>query len=338
MRRSIRLIDCTLRDGSHAVSHSFTPEQARVVARALDGAGVPVIEIAHGDGLGGSSFNYGFSLHDDRELIRAAAGEVRNAKLAAILMPGIGVADDLREVRETGVTVARVATHCTEADTAEQHIGLARELGMEAIGFLMMSHMNEPARLAEQARLMESYGAQCVYVADSAGSMTMPEVRARVAAVREAVSCDIGFHGHHNLSLAVANSLVAIEEGATDIDGCLCGLGAGSGNCPTEIFIAVAEKLGLPTSVDLFRIMDVAEEVVRPLMTREQIVDRSALLLGYAGVTSSYLLHAQHASSRFGVDMKDILVELGRRKVVSGQEDMIVDVAVSLAGRATTRT
>ncbi len=338
MTRSFRLLDSTLRDGSHAVSHSFTPEQARTVARALDDAGVPVIEIAHGDGLGGSSFNFGFSLHDDRDLMRAAAGEVKNAKLAVVLMPGIGVADDLHEVREIGVTVARIATHCTEADIAEQHIGLARDLGMEAIGFLMMSHMNEPAPLAEQARLMESYGAQCVYVADSAGSMTMPEVRARVVAVREAVSCDIGFHGHHNLSLAVANSLVAIEEGATHIDGCLCGLGAGSGNCPTEILIAVAEKFGLSTGVDLFRIMDAAEEVVRPLMRRAQIVDRSALLLGYAGVTSSYLLHAQRASARFGVDTKDILVELGRRKVVSGQEDMIVDVAVSLAGRAATVT
>jgi 4-hydroxy 2-oxovalerate aldolase len=252
-----------------------------------------------------------------------------------VLLPGIGVAEDLREVRDIGVTVARVATHCTEADISEQHIGLARELGMEAIGFLMMSHMVEPARLVEQARLMESYGAECVYVADSAGAMTMTDVRARVAALRAALSCDIGFHGHHNLSLATANSLVAIEEGATHIDGCLCGLGAGAGNCPTEILIAACEKLGISSGVDLFRIIDAAEEVVRPMMRREQVIDRTTLLLGYAGVTSSYLLHAQRASAKFGVDPKEIVVELGRRKVVSGQEDMILDVAIALAGGAT---
>jgi 4-hydroxy 2-oxovalerate aldolase len=333
--RAFRLTDSTLRDGSHALAHRFTEDQVRAVAGALDRAGLPVIEVSHGDGLGGSSFNYGFSGTDELQLLRAAAEVVRDARLAVLLLPGIGVADDLREVREIGATVARIATHCTEADIAEQHIGLARELGMEAVGFLMMSHMTEPSKLAEQARLMESSGAQCVYVVDSAGALTVPEARARVAALREALECEIGFHAHSNLSLAVANSLAAVEEGARQIDGCTCGLGAGAGNCPTEVLVAVCARLGLETGVDPLAMMDAAEEVVRPIMPRPQIVDRDALLLGYAGVYSSFLLHAQRASSRFGVDTKDVLIELGRRRIVGGQEDMIIDVAIELAGRAT---
>lgn len=333
MSTAFRLTDSTLRDGSHAMSHRFTPDQARDVARALDEAGVPVVELSHGDGLGGSSFNYGFSAHDERELLRAAAGVVERAKIAVLLLPGIGVADDLRVVREIGASVARIATHCTEADIAEEHIGLAGELGMEAVGFLMMAHMIEPERLAEQARMMESYGAGCVYVVDSAGAMTVPDVRARVRALREALSCQVGFHAHNNLSLAVANSLAAVEEGAAQIDGCTCGLGAGAGNCPTEILVAVCDKLGIPTGIDTFGIMDAAEDVVRPMMPRPQLIDRPALLLGYAGVYSSFLLHAERAAARFGVDAKEILVELGRRGVVGGQEDMIVDVAVELARR-----
>jgi 4-hydroxy 2-oxovalerate aldolase len=328
---AFRLTDTTLRDGSHAVSHQFTVEQVRAVASALDRAGVPVIEISHGDGLGGSSFNYGFSGTDERGLLRAATQAVSTARLAVLLLPGIGVAEDLREVHDIGVTVARVATHCTEADISEQHIGLARELGMEAIGFLMMAHMTDPAALAEQAKLMESYGAQCVYVVDSAGAMTVPDARVRVAALREALACEVGFHAHNNLSLAVANSLAAAEEGAMQIDGCTCGLGAGAGNCATEILVAVCDRLGIQTGIDPLAMMDVAEDVVRPVMSRQQTIDRSALLLGYAGVYSSFLLHAERASERFGVDTKDILIELGRRRVVGGQEDMIIDVAVELA-------
>ncbi|HXF71721.1 MAG TPA: 4-hydroxy-2-oxovalerate aldolase [Actinomycetota bacterium] len=332
---AFRLTDTTLRDGSHAVSHRFTVEQVRAVARALDRAGVPVIEVSHGDGLGGSSFNYGFSATDERELLAAAAEEVSRAKLAVLLLPGIGVAEDLRVVRDLGASVARVATHCTEADISPQHIGMAKDLGMEAVGFLMMAHMIEPAALAGQARIMEDAGADCVYVTDSAGAMTVPDARARVAALREALSCEVGFHAHNNLSLAVANSLAAIEEGATQIDGCLCGLGAGAGNCPSEILVAVCDKLGVPTGVDALALMDAAEEVVRPFMPRPQVIDRAGLLLGYAGVYSSFLLHAERAAQRFGVDAKDILIELGRRKVVGGQEDMIVDVAVELSrGRA----
>jgi 4-hydroxy 2-oxovalerate aldolase len=333
-RPAFRLTDTTLRDGSHAVSHRFTVEQVQAVARALDRAGVPVIEVSHGDGLGGSSFNYGFSATDERELLAAAAGEVSRARLAVLLLPGIGVAEDLKVVRDLGASVARIATHCTEADISPQHIGMAKELGMEAVGFLMMAHMIEPRALAEQARIMEQAGADCVYVTDSAGAMTVPEARARVAALREALSCQVGFHAHNNLSLAVANSLAAVEEGATQIDGCLCGLGAGAGNCPSEILVAVCDRLGIPTGVDPLAMMDAAEDVVRPIMPRPQVIDRSGLLLGYAGVYSSFLLHAERAAERFGVDAKDILIELGRRKVVGGQEDMIVDVAVELAGKA----
>lgn len=332
MTAAFRLTDTTLRDGSHALSHRYTEEQVRAIARALDAAGVPVIELSHGDGLGGSSFNYGFSARDERALLRAAAEEVRRAKLAVLLLPGIGVAEDLKVVRDIGATVARIATHCTEADIAEQHIGMAKQLGMEAVGFLMMSHMVEPAKLLEQAKLMESYGADCVYVVDSAGALTIPQARERVRALRDGLDCEVGFHAHNNLSLAVANSLAAIEEGATQIDGCLCGLGAGAGNCPIEILAAVCDRLGIPTGVDHFALMDAAEEVVRPIMPRPQVIDRAALLLGYAGVYSSFLLHAERAAERYGVPAHEILVELGRRKVVGGQEDMIVDVAVELAG------
>jgi 4-hydroxy 2-oxovalerate aldolase len=323
-----------LRDGSHAVRHQFTPDQATAIAGALDRAGVPVIEISHGDGLGGSSFNFGFSRDDEWSLIRAAAQVVTRAKLAVLLIPGVGIARDLERARELGVSVARIATHCTEADIAIQHIGLAKDLGMEAIGFLMMSSMLEPAALVIQARIMEDAGADCVYVVDSAGAMTTPDARARVAALKAALrpETQVGIHAHNNFSLAVANSLGALDEGVDQIDGCSRGLGAGAGNCPTEVLIAVSEKLGYETGVDTLSIMDVAEDTVRPVMPREQVIDRSALTLGYAGVYSSFLLHAERASERFGVPTRDILLELGRRRVVGGQEDMIVDVAMDLAG------
>ncbi len=335
-RRSYRLTDSTLRDGSHALRHQFTPEQAAAIAGALDQAGVPVIEISHGDGLGGSSLNYGFSKCDERELIRAAAGAIQRAKLAVLLLPGIGLATDLREVHDLGVSVARIATHCTEADIAIQHIGMAKDLGMEAVGFLMMAHMIEPAALLRQARIMEDAGADCVYVVDSAGAMTIQDARARVAELKVGLrpTTQVGIHAHNNLSLAVANSIAALEEGVDQVDGCSRGLGAGAGNCPTEVLVAVSEKLGYATGVDPLAIMDVAEDVVRPILPREQIVDRPALTLGYAGVYSSFLLHAERAAERFGVDSREILLELGRRKVVGGQEDMIVDVALELSRRS----
>ena len=333
--RAYRLTDSTLRDGSHALAHQYTPEQAAAIAGALDAAGVPVIEISHGDGLGGSSFNYGFSRENERELIRAAAAVVRRAKLAVLLLPGIGLADDLREVRELGVSVARIATHCTEADIAIQHLGTAKDLGIEAVGFLMMAHMIEPAKLLEQARIMEDAGADAVYVVDSAGAMTTHDARARVAELKAGLrpTTQVGVHAHNNLSLAVANSIGALEEGVDQVDGCSRGLGAGAGNCPTEVLVAVSDKLGYSTGVDPMKIMDVAEDVVRPIMPREQIINRPALTLGYAGVYGSFLLHAERAAERFGVDAREILLELGRRKVVGGQEDMIVDVALELSRR-----
>jgi 4-hydroxy 2-oxovalerate aldolase len=333
--RTFRLTDSTLRDGSHALAHRYSPEQVAAIAGALDAAGVPVIEVSHGDGLGGSSFNYGFSANDERELIRAAAGAVQRSKLAVLLLPGIGVAEDLREARELGASVARIATHCTEADIAIQHIGMAKRLGMEAVGFLMMAHMIGPEDLLAQARIMEAAGADCVYVVDSAGAMTSGDATDRVKALKDGLrsGTQVGIHAHNNLSLGVANSLAALDEGVDQVDGCSRGLGAGAGNCPTEVLIAVTQRLGWDSGVDPLRIMDVAEDVVAPVMARQQVIDRAALTLGYAGVYSSFLLHAERAAERFGVDARDILLELGRRKVVGGQEDMIVDVAIELSQR-----
>jgi 4-hydroxy 2-oxovalerate aldolase len=329
--RDFRLIDSTLRDGSHAISHQYTVEQVVAIVKGLDAAGVQVIEVAHGDGLGGSSFNYGFSAVDEMELIAAAVGATTNAQIACLLLPGIATADDIRRVRELGVGVARIAVHCTEADITEQHIKVAKDLGMEAIGFLMMSHMNTPEGLLAQARLMQSYGADTVYIADSAGAMTTNDVRARVATLVGGLDVPLGVHAHQNLSLAVANSIAAYEEGARNLDGTSAGLGAGAGNCPTEILAAVCEKNGIVSGVDVLALMDVAEDVTRPLMPRQQVVDRAGLLLGYAGVYGSFLLHAQRAAERYGVSQAEILLELGERKVVGGQEDMIIDVAVELA-------
>lgn len=328
-----RLTDSTLRDGSHAVAHRFTAEDAALIASALDRAGVPVIEVSHGDGLGGSSFNYGFSAQSEVDLVSAAASAVGQAQIAVLLLPGIGLAADLETVVEAGASVARIATHCTEADIAIQHLGKARQLGMEAVGFLMLAHMIEPHVLLEQARIMEMAGAQTVYVVDSAGAMTTDQARARVAALKEGLgsATQVGIHAHQNLGLAVANSIAAVEEGVDQVDGCTRGLGAGAGNCPTEVLVAVADRLGWQTGIDLLAIMDAAEDVVAPLMLREQIVNRSALTLGYAGVYGSFLLHAERAAERFDVSARDIILELGRRGVVGGQEDMIVDVALELS-------
>jgi 4-hydroxy 2-oxovalerate aldolase len=325
--------DSTLRDGSHPKRHQISVEEVRDVARALDRAGVPWIEVSHGDGLGGSSFNYGFSLVDEYELMAAALDEMEQAKLAVLLLPGIGTKDELKKAWDVGARLVRVATHCTEADISPQHLALARELGYLTVGFLMMAHMNTPEGLAEQARIMADAGAQVVYCTDSAGAMTSDQVAARVDALRAALPDDvqIGFHAHHNLSLGVANSLVAFEHGATWIDGSTCGLGAGAGNTPTEIFVAVADKVGLKTGIDALSMMDAAEEVVRPIMTHVPLVNREALLLGYAGVYSSFLLHADRAAQRFGVSSKDILIEAGRRQAVGGQEDLLIDIAAELA-------
>lgn len=331
MKGKVNIIDTTMRDGSHAVSHSFTKEQVRNIAQGLDEAGVSIIEISHGDGLAGSSINYGFSKTRDIELIREASKVIRHAKLGALLLPGIGTITDLKEAHGNGVQAVRIATHVTEADVSIQHIKAAKDMGMFAAGFLMMVHMAAPEKILEQARIFEECGVDYVNLADSAGHLLPDEVRARVSILKEHLSIPVGFHAHNNLGLAVANSLAAIEEGVDYIDGTCRGLGAGAGNCQEEVLCAVLERMGIDTGVDLDRILAVAEEAVEPVMHRPQTIDTASLMLGYAGVYSSFLLHAKRAAARFGITTKEILVELGRRKMVGGQEDMIVDVAYNLA-------
>ena len=329
--RQIRIIDTTLRDGSHAVRHKFTIEDVKAIASALDEAGVYGIEISHGDGLAGSSIQYGWALHSDEERLSAANEVVKNNKIAVLLLPGIGTRKDLQKSFECGAKIARIATHVTEADISEQHIKMAKDMGLEVMTFLMLSHMVPPGKVLEQAKLMEGYGADVVYVVDSAGAMLPDDVRAKVGILKEHLSVEVGFHAHENLGLAIGNTLAAISEGATVVDGTLCGLGAGAGNTPTEVLVAVLDKLGYKTGVDLYKIMRAAEEIMRPRMPRPQVIDRASLALGYAGVYSSFLLHTYKAAERFKVDPLDILLELGKLKVVGGQEDMIVDVAYELS-------
>ena len=329
----VKLHDMSLRDGMHAKRHQITLKQMVDVAVGLDEAGMPLIEVTHGDGLGGASVNYGFPLHSDEEYLKAVIPRMKSAKVSALLLPGIGTVDHIRMAADLGVSTLRVATHCTEADVGEQHIGVSCELGLDTVGFLMMAHMIEPDSIVEQARLFEQCGAQTVYVTDSAGYMLPDDVTARISALRAALAPEtaIGFHGHHNLGMGVANSLAAIEAGAARIDVSAAGLGAGAGNTPLEILAAVLERMGAKTGVDIHALMAVAEERVVPLMDQPIRVDRDSLLLGYAGVYSSFLLHAKRASEKHGVPAADILLELGRQRTVGGQEDMIEDVALEIA-------
>lgn len=330
-KEKINIVDTTLRDGSHAVSHSFTVEQTEAIVGGLDKVGVSIIEVSHGDGIGGSSINYGFSEIPEMQLIKGAKKNISNAKLSVLLIPGIGTIEDLEEAHENGAEVVRVATHVSEADVGIQHIQHAKKLGMMAVGFLMLSHMGTPEEIVEQAKIFVESGADYINIADSAGYMTADDVKARISLLKNSIDIPVGFHSHNNLSLAVANSIAAIEEGATYIDATCRGLGAGAGNTQLEVLAAVLDRMGYNTGIDIYGAMDVAEEIVEPIMQRPQVIKTAPLMLGYAGVYSSFLLHTYKAAEKFNLNPRDILVELGKRKMVGGQEDMIVDVAFSLS-------
>jgi 4-hydroxy 2-oxovalerate aldolase len=337
---TVRICDTTLRDGSHSVRHQFSTEDVRRVTRGLEEAGVDIVEVTHGDGLGGSSFNYGFARETDLALIAVAREELRTSRLAALLLPGIGTIEDLHAAADHGIDIVRVATHSTEADIAVQHLAEAKRLGLETVGFLMMSHMTGPRDLARQAVIMRDAGADTVYVVDSAGALLPHQVMDRVLALRAALGEEtaVGMHAHNNLGCGVANALAAAQAGATVLDGSCHGLGAGAGNAATEVMVAALDRAGATTGVDTFRLLDVAEDIVAEICAGHlPVLDRGSVLLGYAGIYSSFLLHARRAAERYDVPEAAILLELGRRRVVGGQEDMIIDVAQEEQARRVAR-
>lgn len=330
----VRITDSSLRDGSHAKAHRFTEEDVASIVGALDSVGMPVIEVSHGDGLGGSSYNYGQSLVDERRLIEAAVTVARRSRIASLILPGLGTTEDIRAAADLGVRVLRVATHCTEADVSAEHFEMARRLGLETVGFLMMAHSSEPDALAKQAAIMVGAGCQCVYVVDSAGALVLEQAAERVAALVAQLGSEaqVGFHGHQNLSLGVANTILAIRAGASQVDGCTRAFGAGAGNTPTEALVAACDKVGIVTGIDTFGLIDAAEDVIRPIMDNESILDRASILMGYSGVYSSFLKHARRAAARYGVSDAEVLLRCGQRRLVGGQEDQIIDIAAQLAG------
>lgn len=334
--KHVVLHDMSLRDGMHAKRHQISVDEMVAIATAMDEAGMPMIEVTHGDGLGGASVNYGFPAHTDEEYLSAVIPKMKQAKISALLLPGIGTVDHLKMAKDLGVNTIRVATHCTEADVSGQHIGMAAKMDMDTVGFLMMAHMVSAEKILEQAKLMVSYGANCIYCTDSAGYMLPAEVTEKIGLLRAELPAEveIGFHGHHNLGMGIANSLAAIEAGCSRIDGSVAGLGAGAGNTPLEVFCAVLDRMGVESGIDLYKIMDVAEDLVVPMMDHPIRIDRDALTLGYAGVYSSFLLFAKRAEAKYGIQARDILVELGRRGTVGGQEDMIEDLALTMAKAA----
>ncbi|PJE56517.1 4-hydroxy-2-oxovalerate aldolase [Marinomonas polaris] len=331
--KKVTLHDMSLRDGMHAKRHQISVDEMVSIASAMDLAGMPMIEVTHGDGLGGASVNYGFPAHSDEEYLKAVVPKMKQAKVSALLLPGIGTVDHLKMAKDCGVSTIRVATHCTEADVSQQHITMARKMNMDTVGFLMMAHMVSAEKILEQAKLMVSYGANCIYCTDSAGYMLPDEVTEKISLLKAELGSDIelGFHGHHNMAMGVANSLAAIEAGCSRIDGSVAGLGAGAGNTPLEVLVAVLNRMGCESSIDLYKIMDVAEDLITPMMDQPIRVDRDSLTLGYAGVYSSFLLFAKRAEAKYGIQARDILVELGRRGTVGGQEDMIEDLALTMA-------
>jgi len=336
--KEIIVHDMCLRDGMHPKQHQITVDEMVTVANAMDEAGVPLIEVSHGDGLGGTSVNYGFPAASDEEYLTAVCKEMKNTKVSALLLPGIGTVDHLKMAVDCGISTIRVATHCTEADVSEQHLTMAASMDkLDTVGFLMMAHMIEPDELLVQLKQMEEYGANCVYITDSAGYMLPEDVTSRVALARAELKpeTELGFHGHHNMAMGVANSIAAVAAGANRIDGSMAGLGAGAGNTPLEVFIAVCDRMGIETGVDTFKAMDIAEDLITPMMDEQVRIDRDALTLGYAGVYSSFLLFAKRAAAKYSLSSRDILVELGRRRTVGGQEDMIEDLALDMANQKT---